>query len=535
MTPETGRLVFESSKPPSRSFRSTGGLAIGLLAAVGVLALAADTRGQTTSAWPGHTEVHFPEPGLTPPPAAPLSKEPGQSRAVWRVPRLAQPMHLLQPAEIPPPADLFSAPPLPFPQPAQPAELAVAPADYPFVGPVPVEQLVQYALATNPEIQAARYRARALAARVPQLSALPDPQLITTAFLEEIQTAAGPQEVILSLSQHFPLFGKRPLRAEVAWYDAMAAFARVLTTELGVIERVERAYFDLYFLQSAMRESRRLEAPLEDLIEVARSRYETNVPGAGLESVLQLQIELAKLKTRLAELEQARLRARARLARELSLPPSLPVDAVEPLEQTPIEQTADMLVALAETYQPELEAWRREAARDQTAVVLARRNYLPDATVSFNWIDIGQAGLAPMANGRDAFSLGVGVNLPIYHQRLEAAVREAQCKAAATARHYVATRDELRAEVQSLYAELMEHNQVLTILDQQIVPRAEQTFELTAESYRAGRGEFQQLIDAFRVLLEYRIERHRRAALREQAIASLKRAVGETVSGPAGP
>ncbi len=535
MTPETSRLVLESSKPGRGSWRPTGGLAIGLAAMIGTLGLATDAPGQTAPSWPGHTEVHFPEPGPTPPPAAPLSKEPGQSRAVWRAPNLAQPMHLLQPAEIPPPADPSSAPPLPFPQPAQPAELAVAPADYPFAGPVPVEQLVDYALATNPEIQAARYRARALGARVPQVRALPDPQLITTAFLEEIQTAAGPQEVILSLSQHFPLFGKRPLRAEVAWYDAMAAFARVLTTELEVIERVERAYFDLYFLQSAMRETRRLEAPLEDLIEVARTRYETNVPGAGLESVLQLQIELAKLKTRLAELEQARLRGRARLARELSLPPSLPVDAVEPLGQTPIEQTADMLVALAESYQPELEAWRREAARDQTAVALARRSYLPDATLSFNWFEIGRPGLSRVANGRDAFSLGVGVNLPVYHQRLEAAVREAQNKAAATSRRYVATRDQVRSEVQSIYAELMEHHQVLAILDQQIVPRAEQTFELTAESYRAGRAEFQQLIDAFRVLLEYRIERHRRAALREQSIASLKRAVGETISGPAGP
>jgi cobalt-zinc-cadmium efflux system outer membrane protein len=80
-------------------------------------------------------------------------------------------------------------------------------------GPTALDILIGYALANNPEIQAARYSAQSLGARVPQANSLPDPTLMATAFLEEIQTAAGPQEVAMSLSQKFPWFGKRALRA----------------------------------------------------------------------------------------------------------------------------------------------------------------------------------------------------------------------------------------------------------------------------------------------------------------------------------
>ena len=54
--------------------------------------------------------------------------------------------------------------------------------------------------------------------------------------------------------------------------------------------------------------------------------------------------------------------------------------------------------------------------------------------------------------------------------------------------------------------------------------------DLSIEAYRTGRVSFEQLIDTYRTLLNYRIDYHRRLALREQAIASLERAVGSAVT-----
>ncbi len=131
-------------------------------------------------------------------------------------------------------------------------EIKAVPADALFAGPTALEELVAYATANNPKIAAARSRAEAQISRVVQARSLDDPQLSATAFLEQIQTAGGPQDVIVSLSQKFPWFGKRNARGEIAFHDAQVAFAEMADMELAVIERVKLAYYDLYFLNKAI-------------------------------------------------------------------------------------------------------------------------------------------------------------------------------------------------------------------------------------------------------------------------------------------
>ena len=402
-----------------------------------------------------------------------------------------------------------------------------------FHGPTGVDTLIGYALAHNPEIQAARYYAQSLRARVPQAESLPDPTLMTTVFLEEIQTAAGPQQLAVNLSQKFPWFGKRALKGQVACAEAMAAYRRVAVLELNVVEQVKRAYYDLHFAEQALHENRRLEGPLQEVIDVTKSRFETDSDSVGLETVYQTQIERTKLKIELVRLGKAKHIAQARLAATLQLPPQSQIEALDTIQTGSVATEADTLMQLAASCHPEYDAWQRELARDRAAIALAQRNRWPDLTASLNWYEMGGQGLSPVANGRDAFALGVGVNLPIYRTRLDAAVREATNKFCATSHRLAATRTQFQAEIETLHAEFQEHHSTLQILETEILPRAEETVRLTLQAYRADRAEYQQLMDVYRTLLRYRVDRHRHVARSAQAIASLERAVGCAVTSPA--
>lgn len=421
---------------------------------------------------------------------------------------------------------------------SQPAPLMNPALDDPlshFNGPVALDTLIAYARANNPEIAAARFNARRLAARVPQVESLPDPKLITNAFLQQIQTAAGPQEAALSLSQLIPWYGKRSLRGQSASFEAMAAYSRVTSSELIVIERVKNAYYEIIFAQAAIAENQRWRKPLEDVIALARTRYETGASPGGLERVLQAQTELSQLKTDIIQLEETRRSAQARLAGTLHLPPSTAILPVASVARNRIEKTVEILVELADSHQPLLESYRRRIASDRALIHLAERDYWPDVTVGANWYSIGDGGLSPVSNGQDAFSLGVGINLPIYRARLDASLREAKYQMCATTQEYIAARDRFHTEVQTLYAKFREHHRTLTILEKEIVPRAEQTLTLILEAYRTGRVEFQQLMDVYRSLVRYRIDLHRRIALREQALASLEKTVGCAITSPSDP
>lgn len=398
------------------------------------------------------------------------------------------------------------------------------------VSSMTLDELIAAAVANNPKIQAARLQARSLAQRAPQVRALDDPMLMTTTFLEPIQTAAGPQEVMLSITQKLPWFGKRGLRASVAYQDAQAAFARVAAAELKVVEQVKRAYYDLYFLDQAIRVNRDLEVRINQVIESTQRKFEAPTGETGLETVYQAQIELMQLQTTLVELEQAKVKARAQLADAMSLAEGVGPDVKASLPDGDVPRTADLLVAMIDECQPELRALERERSRDRTAIALARRNFYPDVTVGFNWNEIGPTGLSAVANGQDAYSLVAGVNLPIYREKLSAGLREAQLRAARTTRQYEATWDNARAEVESLHAQAIEHHRVAQILEGDILPKSQQSFDLSLEAYRVDRITFPQLIENYKMLLRARIDYHRRLSRREQALAMLERAVGCTVT-----
>jgi len=442
-------------------------------------------------------------------------------------PNVARQMHAVARLPSPQSGDSESSPI----RPASHVTATARHADDAVFGPdADLDALIAFALANNPEIQAVHMQAHALEARVPQVRALDDPTLMTTAFLEPIQTAAGPQDVMLSMSQELPWFGKRGLRGDVAYHEAQATFARMAAAALAVVEEVKLAYYELYFLDRAVDVNRDLESRLKDVIAITKRKYETAGEKTGLETVLQAQVELAQLQTVFVHLEQAKEKAKARLAKALHAPPGVSLELTSSIREGNVPKSADVLLALIDQCQPELDALRREMNRDQAAIALAGKNYYPDATLGFNWHAIGASGLSGVATGEDAYALMLEVNLPVYRQKLDAGVREAQFKAARTSQMYDAAWDELRAEVQTLHAQAIEHDRIVRILADDILPKARQTLDLSLEAYRVDRITFQQLIDNYETLLRHRIDYYRRLSLREQSLAALERAVGCAVT-----
>jgi cobalt-zinc-cadmium efflux system outer membrane protein len=399
-------------------------------------------------------------------------------------------------------------------------------------GPVTVQELVTLARQDNPDIRAARYKASSMLQIVPQARALEDPMLMMTFFPMPPETASGPQEFMLGLQQKFPWFGKRNARGEIAYYDAQAAFSDLADVELGVVEQVKLAYYDLYFLDHSDRIYRELRPKIADLITIARQRYETNSAQVGLESVLQAEIRLRELDITLVKIDQGQVKAAARLAQAIHLPRGAAIRIQTRLDRTPQPKQVQILVAMLDECHPRLRARREAVTRDDWRIDLARRDYFPDATVGINWGAIGEHGLSAVANGNDDLAISLGINLPIYVGKRRAAVREARLKTGQSSQEYEAAWDSLRADVEQYYADVREQDDVLKILDQDILTKAQQTFDLSIEAYRVGRIGFQQLIDNYDTLLRLRIEYYMRSAAREQAIARLERSVGCAIAEP---
>lgn len=406
----------------------------------------------------------------------------------------------------------------------QPAQAALNPALSHLEGPHAVEEYIQFALGQNPDIQAARKQMEAFAHQVPVAASLQDPMLNLTVQPEPVQTAAGQQDLILSASQKFHWFGKLDTRASVAEAQTNVARAHLAAAELATIAKVKRAYYELYVIQQAISVTEAEQKLLGEIRDVANTRYKAG--RTSQQDVLRADLEISNVENELIQLRQQLESGQARLARVLHIAPQTRLLALNRLAPEQAPRDLDWLQRQAMAARPELHAQLAAIQRDQQVVELARLEYKPDVTLGMSWIDVSSAGISPVANGRDAFLLTAGVNLPIYRKRLDSSVRSAEAKAVSSARQYDSLRDGTLEEVTDLFAQAKSQQDMLTLFQEDILPKARQTLEVSSRAYNVGEVDFLQLIDNWRQLLRYEIMYRRLEASLRQSLAELERVVG---------
>ncbi|MGH7127299.1 MAG: TolC family protein, partial [Planctomycetaceae bacterium] len=373
-------------------------------------------------------------------------------------------------------------------------------------GPHPVEFYVQLALERNPEIRAAQREVAAEAERIPQVTALDDPMLEDRFWPipdHSPQTASGRMPNSLMLSQKFPWFDKLRVRGEVAAQETQIALTELAETELRVIEQVHLAYYDIYYYQRAIEITQENEQLLRDLVDLAQIRIRTQMD-AGQQDVLRAQLELDKLRQRIIVLRRQLRVAQADLAALLHASPELLPLAMEEIHVPSAPETIDQLYAAAVRCRPELQERLHAIVRDQRQRELACLEYYPDVTLGFGWdyMTTDQA-ISPVADSKDNYGFMVGINLPIWQDKLRAGVREAEHRVVASARRYDATRDETFRQIRRLIAEADAYEQQIALFRENILPRAEQTLEVSITDYRGGRVDFLQVIDNYSGVLTF--------------------------------
>ncbi len=416
---------------------------------------------------------------------------------------------------------------------ADPVTPALPPAEPVVQGPQPVSGLIALALDRNPRVQAARKRVEALALKVPAAASLQDPTLGMTFFPEPVQTAAGAQEFAMGVNQKFPWFGKLATRADIAESEANVARAQLADVELETIAGVKQAYYEVYYIQQAIKTTKTEQRLLAELRDVANARYQAGQ--VSQQDVLRADLEISQIESELIQLDQQLTSARARLARWLHIDPSTPIvaDMRDANQRLPDDLNALQRQAIAA--RPTLHAQLAALERDRQAVSLAQLDYFPDVTLGLNWIEVGNAGISPVTNGRDSVLLTAGLNLPIYRKRLQANVRSAEAKAVETARQYDRIRDETLEGVVDLFATARSQQDLLELFRTDIIPKARQTLDVSTRAYNVGEVDFLQLIDNWRKLLRYELTYYRLEASLQQTLARLERLIGGWNAGPVVP
>lgn len=394
-----------------------------------------------------------------------------------------------------------------------------------------LEALLNDVLTRNPGLAAMEAGVEATRKQVPQARAMPDPMLEGTVYLRKPHTPTGPMEGMIGISQRFPWFGKRGLRADVVDAEADAMAARLEAERLRLAAETRELYYEACFLEAEAAIVEQDITALQHYESLALAQYAT---GVGLEQgAIKIQAEISTVRARLLDIraQQARIRAKINALRDE--PASAPVESGEVPRIAIQEIDFPALLAEAESRRPELVAAESEIERSRSQIRLARKQYIPDLTLGFTYnimgkldADAGQHGSVPEDNGRDDYGITAAIDLPIWRGALSAGVQEATLEE-------TRARERLREARADIEAELSEHAARIPLLQERVrlfesilAIQADQSLRSAESAYAAGTVTALDLLDALRVRLEARIATERAHTDYVIALSELAAALG---------
>ncbi len=388
----------------------------------------------------------------------------------------------------------------------------------------PLAKLIDEAERNNPRIIAARRDWQA-ATQVPsQVSTLPDPQFTVQQFaVGSPRPFAGFSNsnfayIGFGISQDVPYPGKLRLRGEIAKRGAVVTQDQSELVRRRVIEQLKATYFQLSYIQQTLGILQRDQRLLAEVEKIAEARY--RVGEGNQQDVLKAQLEETKLLPEIALHHQHMGMIEARLKQLLNRPADSPDLTAEVLTETPFAYTADQLMALIRTGNPNVQAEQERVRQQGLQVALAHKDFYPDFNVQYMWQHNAE-------QFRDYYMLTFGVQLPVHWRRKQRPHLAQEVETLSSSRRsYEAQVQQAYFDVRDQYLAAQTDARVLTIYREGLIPQAAATFNAGLAAYQTGREDFQTLLGSFLDVLNLDLEYWRTLADHETALAQLEEITG---------
>jgi len=387
-----------------------------------------------------------------------------------------------------------------------------------------LKEIIEEALAKNPEIVAAKNQWRAAREKIPQASSLDDPVLSYTYQLRSVETRVGPQRNMVGVSQRFPFFGKLSLRKEMASQGAQRARELHEAKKLEVVAKTKSAYYSLFMVHKAIQINQENVEILRRFSRIAEIKYATGK--VSQQDVLKAQVELASLANELITLKQEKETAEAAFNVLLDRAPQLPVGVPREAKRRPLADTLESLQQMATERQPLLKALQSAIDKSKAALALKHRMYFPDFTLGVNYIEVKGGTTLSGDDGKDSLLFTARINIPLWTGKIRAGVQEAQADINRNKARYRAMRNKILFDVKDSFVKVRTAGRLVDLFKTTILPLAEQSLEAATIGYQADKVDFLNVLESQRVIQNFQLEYYRALVSYEQQLAELERTVG---------
>ncbi len=358
---------------------------------------------------------------------------------------------------------------------------------------------LQIAIENHPQLKAIDYEVKAELEKIPQVTALPDPEVGAGVFLLPVETRVGPQRLRLSASQMIPWKGKRTAASE-----AVIALAKAKEQTLEVVKnqlffQLKKIWYERYEIKEIIEVHQDNLELLESFEQLALIKFEAGL--GSMTDVLRVQMEKNKVNTEIENLadELQLLEVQFNQILNQDTPTSIAIPDTIPLKE--IAESQELLAEKIKNQNPALQQFQLQQEAIQQRIKLEEWAFKPSLGVGLEYAMTGKRKDVEVdGNGKDVLMPKVMLKLPLSKAKYKAAIQEQEYKVLALKEEKEDVALQLLTALEQGFTDYRKAKRQISLYQEQI-DLAERALDLLVTAYSTDNRDFEELLRMERQIL----------------------------------
>lgn len=386
-------------------------------------------------------------------------------------------------------------------------------------------------LTGNPAVRAVYGEWQAEVKKITMVRGLPDPKINFGIFIQNIETAVGPQEYKIGIMQMIPWLGKLVVQGSIQTMKAEAAYQKLQGEIDGQLLKLRNLYYDAYYLDRAIDITRQNLDLVKNWEQVILTKYRTAM--AQHANLVKTQIETIKLQD---DLETLQAKQKPLVAAFGALLNRLDIDRIhvpDSLEYRPVAYSKEELISIVLENNPGLKRMHSMEQAAGKAVTRAKLNFVPDFSVGIDKIFTGDkwnaAGQPVPESGKDPLVVMGSVSIPLWFYKQSAGVGAAKHQERKVGSLVENKVNVLQAELESVWFALDDAARKIALYRDMLIPKSLESLRASEKAYTSGSIDFLNIIDGQRRYLQFQLASEHALVRYHKTLAKLEALAGRAL------
>jgi len=370
---------------------------------------------------------------------------------------------------------------------------------------IPDKYLLQ-AAQNNPGVKAKFNEYMAAMEKIPQVKALPDPQLAFGIFIMPVETKIGPQQAKIGITQTFPWFGTLNIKSDLATCRAKSKYEVFEESKSKLFNEVRSVYYNMYFTKRAIQTTNEHLEILESLEKLSLIKMEA----AKSSAVNQLRIKMEKneLINKKAMLQDLVHQQKTEFNSLINTEVLSEISIIDSLNESPLDIPYTVLLDSIKTQNHRIGQIQNQVDAYNKQQILAKKNSMPNINLGLDYILIGNDGNTMPNAGQDALTARIGFSIPIYRKKYKALLNEAALMHKASENKTIDIENSLEILFSKTYKNYLDAQRRIALYKEQ-TELAKNTLSLLHQEYAVDGKKFEEVLRMERRLLNYVLEQEK--------------------------